>query len=67
VILLSDYALAFCKAAQILGAVKGMSIWLMPEGRKALMTALASAGKEPVQPDSPTPLEPNKLSWVLTS
>ena len=31
------------------------------------MTALASAGMEPVQPDSPTPFEPSRFKVVRTS
>ena len=59
--------LALCKAVQIFMGVKGMSMRSMPKGLKALITALAKAGKEPVQPDSPTPLAPNKFKEVCTS
>ena len=38
-----------------------------PNGLKASIMALAKAGKEPVQPDSPTPLAPSKLSSVPNS
>lgn len=47
--------------------VKGMSMRSIPKGRKADIIALAKAGKEPVHPDSPTPLAPSKFKEVCTS
>ncbi len=43
-----------------------MSIGGTPSGRSADIIALASAGSEPEQPDSPTPLAPSALSAVGT-
>ena len=51
-------------AAHNLAGVKGMSMGGAPTWRNASVTALAKAGNEPEQPDSPTPLDPNKLSSV---
>ena len=36
----------------------------MPSGRSASITALATAGSDPVQPDSPTPLTPSGLTLL---
>ncbi len=38
----------------------------MPSGRSASIAALTSAGSEPLQPDSPTPLAPSALVGVGT-
>ena len=53
-------------AAHSFAGVKGMSMGGAPTWRKASVTALAKAGNEPEQPDSPTPLDPNKLRAVCT-
>src|SRR5262245_54610331 len=45
-------------AAHSFDAVYGISIWSMPRGASASITALAIAGGAPLQPASPTPLTP---------
>ena len=58
---------AIMMAAHSLAGVKGMLMGGAPTCRNASVTALAKAGNEPEQPDSPTPLDPNKLSAVCTA
>jgi len=53
-------------APQIFAGVNGMSRCVMPSGRNASIVALTSAGNEPLQPDSPTPLAPSALVGVGT-
>ncbi len=50
---------AACIASHSFGAVYGISIWSMPRGASASITALATAGGAPLQPASPTPLTPS--------
>ena len=52
------FLLASRIAAQSLGAVKGMSMWSIPSGASASITAFATAGGAQLQPASPTPLTP---------
>ena len=51
---------ADCIACHTLDGVSGMSICPMPSGLSASITALATAGIDPVQPDSPTPFTPER-------
>src|SRR5262249_10681455 len=39
-----------------------MSMWSIPRGASASMTALATAGGAPLHPASPTPVTPNGLN-----
>ena len=54
---------AVVQRAQTFAAVSGMSRWVMPHGASASITALATAGVEPIVAASPMPLAPSGLMW----
>ena len=54
-------------ARQIFSGVTGMSRWRTPRWASASMTALWTAGVDPIVPDSPMPLAPSALSGVGVS
>ena len=53
-----------CIAAQSFSGLSGMSMCLMPSGESASITALTTAGVEPIVPASPMPLTPSGLTVV---
>ena len=59
--------LAACTARHTASGVSGMSMCRTPRWDSASITALCTAGVEPIVPDSPIPLAPIGLRWVGVS
>ena len=57
-----SFARAFRIACQIFGGVSGMSMWAMPNGASASITALATAAVDAIAPASPAPFTPSGLT-----